>query len=229
VRLRLFALALAAASLAGCGGESSGQATVWITRDKGAHVLLVRKVPAGLTAMQALDRVADIETRYAGRFVQAINGVEGSLAARRDWFYFVNGIQADRSAAEYGLRAGDIEWWDYRSWRGTPEYPIVVGAFPEPLLHGYDGRTRSTAVRFRFPEHADLARGLAKLVHAKSVARFGVPVPRGFNVIDLGRGERLYAANHDDPYGPVSFEIGAVTARRQLADPAAYRYRFSVP
>ena len=73
---------------------------MWVTRDRGAHVLLVREVPAGLTAMQALDRVADIETTYGGRYVQSINGIDGSLSAQSDWFYFMNGIEGDRSAAE---------------------------------------------------------------------------------------------------------------------------------
>ena len=42
-------------ALAGCGGDS-GSATLWVTRDRGEHVLLVARVPAGLTAMQALER-----------------------------------------------------------------------------------------------------------------------------------------------------------------------------
>ena len=94
---------------------------VWVTRDRGAHVLLMRTVPAGLTAMQGLDRVADIKTRYAGRYVQAIDGIEGSLTARRDWFYFVNGKLGDRSAAEVRLHDGDVEWWDYRRWSNPAE------------------------------------------------------------------------------------------------------------
>jgi len=135
------ALVLAVAALAGCGGEDGGRATIWITRDRGAHVLLQKSVPSGLTAMQALNRVADVDTRYGGRFVEAINGIEGSLDARRDWFYFINGYEADRSAAEYRLRDGDVEWWDFRSWRGQMREPLVVGAFPEPFVHGYGGKT----------------------------------------------------------------------------------------
>lgn len=147
--IRLACGLLAAILLAGCGaGETAGTASVWVTRDRGAEVLLVRKVPAGLTAMQALRRVAKVETRYGGRYVQAINGMEGSLSARRDWFYFVNGYEGDRSAAEYRLHPGDIEWWDYRSWArsGDQRVPVVVGAFPEPFLHGYAGKRREAVV-----------------------------------------------------------------------------------
>ena len=229
MKLRFVTLALAVAALAGCGGAGEGKATLWITRDAGARVLLVREVPAGLTAMQALDRAADVKTRYAGRFVQAINGMEGSLNERRDWFYFINGVQADRSAAEYRLHRGDIEWWDYRSWRGNPEYPVVIGAFPEPLIHGFDGKTRPTAVRFRPPELAALGEELGAFVRARSVEPHGRPVPKGWNLVDLGRGELLYVSNADRPTGPVTFEIGAETVRRLLRDPAAYRFRFTGP
>ena len=99
---RLLGLALAGLLAAGCAGfeEPSGRATLWVTRDRGERVVLVRTVPAGITAMQALEREADVETRYGGRFVQSIEGIEGNAAARRDWFYFVNGVEAERSATE---------------------------------------------------------------------------------------------------------------------------------
>ena len=72
-------VAVAAALLAGCGGGGGhGQATVWVTRDEGKTVLLVRRVPAGETAMQALDRSAKIDTRYGGRSVEAIERAWGA-------------------------------------------------------------------------------------------------------------------------------------------------------
>jgi hypothetical protein len=228
--VRRLALLVAALVLAGCGDRGGdGTASLWITRDRGAHVVLTTTVPAGLTAMQALRRVAKIETRYGGRFVRSIDGVSGSLTSQRDWFYFVNGIEADRGAAEYRLHPGDVEWWDFRSWRGRPEFPVVAGAFPEPLLHGYDGKVRPTVVRYRFPEHAALARSLARIVHADSVEPIARAVPDGANAVVLGRGTTLYASNAADPHGPVTFEIGAETARRLVVDPAAYRFRFDMP
>ena len=90
-----------------------------MTRDRGNEVLLTATVPAGLTVLQALDREADVSTRFGGRFVQSIEGLEGDIGNRRDWFWFVNGIEGDRSAADYELRDGDIAWWDHRSWRRT--------------------------------------------------------------------------------------------------------------
>ena len=94
-------LAFAAFVLAGCGGNGSGSATLWVTRDRGHVVLLVARVPAGLTAMQALERKSKIETSYGGRFVDAIDHVKS--APHHDWFYFVNGIDGDRSAVEVRL------------------------------------------------------------------------------------------------------------------------------
>ena len=107
--------------LAGCGGHSEGAATLKVTRDRGQHVLLVGRVPAGLTAMQALERKTNVKTSYGGRFVVAIDGLASS--SHHDWFYWVNGTLADRSAAEVRLQSGDVEWWDYRKWTnaGAPQ------------------------------------------------------------------------------------------------------------
>ena len=208
---RAFSLAVAAVALAGCGGATAeqGDATLWVTRDRGANVLLVRKVPAGLTAMQALDRVADIDTTFGGRYVQSINGVDGSLSSRHDWFYFVNGIEADRSAAEYRLRVGDIEWWDYRSWAGEMRQPVVVCAFPEPFRHG------KTVVRGAPRELAD---DLGRLIGASGDG------PR--NVIELVPGRVFHARLSG---GGVSARLGVETARELVRDPSAVRYRYQVP
>ncbi|MGB8004474.1 MAG: DUF4430 domain-containing protein [Gaiellaceae bacterium] len=176
------ALVLAAVALAGCSGGESGKATLWITRDRGAHVLVAKQVPAGLTAMQALDRVADIHTRYGGRYVQAIDGVAGSISSRRDWFYFVNGYEGDRSAAEYRLRPGDVEWWDFRSWRTQMRQPMVVGAFPEPFRHGYGGRRRPARVVFRLDSQRAAAERLANLIGGRATRNTGTD---GANVLVL--------------------------------------------
>src|SRR5207249_1882946 len=93
VRLNGLGILAAAALLTGCGGAArhEGTARLWITRDRGARVLVTTTVPAGLTAMQALSREAKIETRYGGRFVQSIDGLGGSLSGEHDWFWFLNG------------------------------------------------------------------------------------------------------------------------------------------
>jgi hypothetical protein len=115
--VRRLALLLVLA-LAGCGG-SGGSATLKVTRDHGRRVLLTAQVPAGLTAMQALERKADVKTSYGGRFVVSINGL--ASATHLDWFYFINGSLGDRSAAEVRLHDGDVELWDYRRWSSAGE------------------------------------------------------------------------------------------------------------
>ena len=76
---------------------------------------------------------------------------KGSRATlgHRDWFWFVNGLAGDRSAASYRLRAGEVAWWDYRDWSNDADtLEVVAGAFPEPFLHGFDGTKRVAAVRY---------------------------------------------------------------------------------
>jgi hypothetical protein len=187
-------------------------------------VLLTTTVPAGLTAMQALDREAKIETRYGGRFVQSIDGLGGSLTGERDWFWFLNGYEGDRSAAEYRLRPGDVEWWDYRSWRSAMSVPVVVGAFPEPFLHGYDGKTRDATIIYDSAGLEPLARKLAPLIHAKKLAPDQI---RDANVLFLTRSNVPFSATTERAGGPVRFVVGPTAARRLLANPARVRYRYS--
>jgi Domain of unknown function (DUF4430) len=117
--VRKLAQLLLLLALAGCGGGEHGTATLKVTRDHGRHVLLTERVPAGLTAMQALEREAKVETSYGGRFVTSINGL--ASASHRDWFYFVNGKLAERGATELRLHDGDVEIWDYRRWSNPSE------------------------------------------------------------------------------------------------------------
>ena len=187
IRRALAALAVLVV-LAGCGGarEDEGTATLWVTRDRGAEVLLDVEVDAGQTLMRALAAEADVETRYGGRFVQAIEGVEGTLEGQRDWFWFVNGYEGDRSAASYRLREGDVAWFDYREWQREGEARVVVGSFPEPFVHGYDGMTRPAVVRFEGSR--ERATRLARLIGAESIQELSAPVPRGVNVLELRSG-----------------------------------------
>lgn len=205
-RVVLLALALA---LTGCGGErSQGTATVWVTRDRGATVLHDETVPAGLTAMQALDRVAEVKTRYGGRFVQSVDGLDGDITKRRDWFYFVNGIEADRSAAELRLHAGDIEWWDLRSWaNGEMSVPVVVGAWPKPV----DGDVLVVSDRGARKAGGALARSLHANAGRHRVFVVSHPV--------LFHGERSAA-------GKMTFTISAADALRLARNPELARFRY---
>lgn len=185
---RLVLLAACAGALAGCGSSSTtspaGRATLWVTRDRGAHVLHVARVPAGTSVLQALDRVATVQTRFGGRYVRAIDGVEEH--GHSAWFYYVDGYLADRSAAGYRLHDGELAWWDYRSWGDPAQDPVVVGGFPEPFLHGYDGERRPAVVVALDPENR-LVRLVARRLRAKRVEA-GAGVPADANVLYLGGG-----------------------------------------
>ena len=149
-RLACLLAALAtAAVVAGCGlgpGDPQGGdgASLRVTSDFGRETLSVATTPKlreGQTAMRLLRANNEVETRFGGGFVQAIDGLAGGgEGGTLDWFFYVNGIEADRGAAEYELSPGDVVQWDYRDWRETMDVRAIVGAFPEPFLHGLDGK-----------------------------------------------------------------------------------------
>jgi Domain of unknown function (DUF4430) len=219
---RIGALLLALALLSGCGEEAagSGAAQLWITRDRGSEVLLTTSVPAGISAMEALRRKADVETRYGGRFVQSIDGIDGGLAQQRDWFFYVNGYEGDLSAAEYTLHEGDVLWWDYRDWGGQLRVPVVVGAFPEPFRHGWAGKRRPTVIEGG--PNALRAR-LAKVI-GSSGGRRG-----DSNRLMLVPGVGFHGTLTGSPGDAVVFTLGRKTATRLLENPSSVRYRYELP
>ena len=146
-RAALLLLLLAGASGCGLGaGESEGGgATLTVTRDFGAREVGDAgqdPIRGGETVMRFLQRDFDVETRYGGGFVQAINGIAGGRDNGRavDWFYFVNGVLAEDGAAAHELSAGDRVWWDHRDWEATMDVEAVVGSWPEPFLSGEGGK-----------------------------------------------------------------------------------------
>jgi hypothetical protein len=135
VRSRAFVAIVFALLVPACGGgdESGGEqsapaaeprAAVLITQDCGQKVVIEKTdVPAGQTAMQALDRVADVETDDGGKFVTAVEGIEQNTGKKLAWLFYVNGKMAEKGAAEIKLGAGDVEWWDFHNWEQTCAVP----------------------------------------------------------------------------------------------------------
>jgi Domain of unknown function (DUF4430) len=231
---RALAALLLVILLAACGGGGGGEAgegataRLWVTRDRGAQVVLTATVPVGLSVMQALQREADVETRYGGRFVEAIGGVEGSLAERRDWFYFVNGIEPDVGAAEVKLGEGDVAWWDYRSWGEQMAQPVVVGAFPEPFLHGWGDERRPVVVSAP-PSLAVQAQALRRLLGSGGG---GEPNIFALQVLKGAHGATLTATRGEANDAPVTFKLaGSLPAVRGAAEtlvrrPASIRFLY---
>src|SRR5919204_3721485 len=144
----LLAVAAFAAAVAGCGlgaGQGSGDVTITVSRDFGDSSLEPAKTEAvkDETVMELLQRsFDDVHTRFGGGFVQTIDGVSGGMEAGRrvDWFYYVNGIEAQQGAAQRKVYGGDRIWWDHHDWQVAMRIPAGVGAFPEPVLDGSEGR-----------------------------------------------------------------------------------------
>jgi hypothetical protein len=211
---RTLVLVLAFA-LAGCGGSGRGHgtATLWVTTDRGAKVVFSGSVPAGSDGIRTVEGKLKVTTRYGGRYLQSVNGIAGSLSEQRDWFFYVNGIEGDRSAAEVTIHPGDVLWWDYRKWNGaTMHVPVVAGAYPEPFL----GQPTSVVSSDRA-----LARKIANQVHGVVNAKSAL---RNFIVISA---DVPASSVHIRQFRKgVVLELGTTIARRLAADPTSLRYRY---
>jgi len=229
---------VAVAALAACGGfgagagDGSGTATIWVTKDRGTTLVEKGTVPAGETLLRGLRSLGDVDTTYGGRFVESISGISGSKGGERDWFWFVNGLLGDTSAAEYRLHAGDVAWWDIRDWAKDYDTEVVVGAFPEPFLHGYGGRVRPAAVRYGSGERVAASR-IARVLHASSVAPLGTPVAKNANVFEFATGQHRFTAAlrrpGTGPKGPVVFTYSGPLASLLPGGSQPYLREFSVP
>jgi Domain of unknown function (DUF4430) len=208
---------LVALVLAGCGAGERGRgtATLWVTRDRGAHVVFAGSVPAGDNGIRAVTRKLKVTTRYGGRYLQSVEGLQGSLTGQRDWFYFVNGVEGGVSAADVTLHAGDVLWWDYRRWTpATMHVPFVAGAYPQPFLHA---RTSVVTVAKWRPVAARLARQVHGVVNARKPVRDYILVTPSFAPDHV----RIYPFRRG-----VVLELGHGIAQRLAADPTALRYRY---
>jgi Domain of unknown function (DUF4430) len=114
--------------LAGCGGSDGDQdgVSLTVTRDFGREVVASAReaeLPEDATAQGLLRSETD--------------------APADRWAYFVNGVRPDVPAAEYELAPGDRVQFDEGA---SPSTRAIVGAFPEPFLHGLEGERRPVRV-----------------------------------------------------------------------------------
>jgi hypothetical protein len=167
----IFVLLLLAAILSGCpapppaSGDEPATVKVVVTRDFGRELVLAGEVEIGegTDAMTALQATAEVETKYGGGFVKAINGLESQEASQLDWFYFINGVSLSLGARDYALRDSDVEQWDLRDWSYRQFVPAIIGAFPQPCLNGVRGKLKPTAVVYDEPFAGEAGALAAKL------------------------------------------------------------------
>jgi hypothetical protein len=153
-----------------------------VTRDFGAHSLLRSRTPrvrGQETVMSLLMRNSKVGTRYDGGFVQSIDGFSGGHegADPIDWFYYVNGQEAGKGAAETVVRPGDRIWWDRHDWSQAEATPAVVGSFPEPFTGGIEGKRLPVRVECDQPA-VDACETVTRRLRAVGVAT-AVAAPSG--------------------------------------------------
>ena len=131
---------LLALALAGCERRSQDPpaagapaARMLATADLGREVLMDVRVPPDQSVMRALRGATDVETAHGGAFVSSMLGRRSDLAARRDWFFYRNGVLADVGASGVRIADGDTVWWDHRFWGGMMDVWAVVGLWPRPF------------------------------------------------------------------------------------------------
>lgn len=176
VKAAITAAAIAAAvAVAGCGlgpGRGTGGVSLTVTENFGGHQLgavNAAHVPGSETVMQMLERRFNVGTRYGGGFVESINGHSGT-SSERDWFYYVNGVQASKGAATTAVHRNDRIWFDLHDWHATQSIPAVVGSFPAPFVNGYGGKRYPTTIECASNVSAACKRVTSTLNHV------GVPV-----------------------------------------------------
>ncbi|HEY8303739.1 MAG TPA: DUF4430 domain-containing protein [Solirubrobacteraceae bacterium] len=185
------ALVLTLAALcafAGCGlgpGSTPKDVQLTVTHEFGARILLGARAPKVVgeeTVMSLLRRNASVETRYGGGFVQGIDGLQGGTRAGQpwDWFYYVNGAEATKGAADTAVHAGDRVWWDLHDWSQTEDVPAVVGAFPEPFLTGLEGK--------RYPVRVECPDPSTSACHTVLGRLHAVGVPAALAAMSGGEG-----------------------------------------
>lgn len=188
---RVLAVAAAAAAtalaVAGCGlgaGKAPTGVKMMVTREFGQgslHSYSSPKVGGAETVMSLLMRNAKVSTRYGGGFVQSIDGVSGGQREGHsfDWFYYVNGIEAEKGATEVEVKPGDSIWWDMHDWSAAEKTPAVVGSFPEPFLNGTEGKRLPLRVECKDPQAGACRTVTKRLTSLGVVSAFAAIGPTG--------------------------------------------------
>lgn len=123
-------------------------ATIIITKNFSREVIQENTItiPAGSSALDALKKVAKVETSYGGGFVTSINNMKsGYPDEKSDWFYYVNGFFANKGASNYIMTEGDFIRWDYHNWEFQSQSAIFAD-YPKHFVKGYGGKISPTII-----------------------------------------------------------------------------------
>jgi hypothetical protein len=153
----LLALLMLAMAIAGCriGSQPLAEPVtikVVATEDFGKELVFDREavIEHRMSAQDVLAEVTEFETD--GSYILEFEGRRGNDQVY--WMYYINGLLSKYFAGGYIIRPGDVMLWDFHPWAGAHHgSSAIVGSFPEPFAHGYEGQTRPTTVvyeeRFR--------------------------------------------------------------------------------
>jgi len=138
----------AAAAIAGCGLDTTaagGDIRVLVTQNFGTTqqgARLMPNAPGQVNAMRLLKDNFPVETTDDGHLVKSIGGVAGSTddGPRTGWRYYINGLSSPKVATAQKVHDGDTLWLDRHELSASHSIRAIVGAFPEPFVHGFDGR-----------------------------------------------------------------------------------------
>lgn len=218
----LMALVLVVIALPGCRiGSAALEESVTIgvvaTQDFGREIIFERQavIDRRMSAQDVLAEVTDFETD--GSYILEFEGLRGNDQVY--WMYYINGFLSKWFAGGYIIRPGDVMLWDFHPWAGAHHgSSAIIGSFPEPMLHGFEGVTYPTIVVYGdgFQDKAEaVAGGLGELGVSVSVSAEGelteADTANNNIVLIAGSGSDLIADLNDkhEPLGMyVYFEDG---------------------
>jgi hypothetical protein len=173
----LVVVLLAGATLAGCGetvGSGSTAVSLLVTRDRGATTLQQSDRANGAAgSVLSMVRATARDVEVTGGQITGLAGVRAGRG--RGWFLYVNGVlteQAPKVGSPPRLHPGDQVWLDEHPLGAGSGSPAVVGAYPDPFVHGVDGRRLPTRVE------CVLQSGACQTVQDDLVA-LGLPASKG--------------------------------------------------
>ena len=198
--------------------DHSSSAKVVVTSDFGKEIFIEETIviSENTTALDALQQVAGVETKYGGGFVSAINSIgseyEGANQQKKDWFFYINGMSTNIGAGQYILQDGDIEHWDFRGWGFRQFVPAIIGDFPEPFLHGYGGVVYPTIIIHQDGWEEDAQRIADKLsqlgvesIYTRGINELSTDEKSSCNLILLGESNFQPIEEINQPWNRLGF------------------------